>query len=319
MSESIKEESVQLTQLRVDVSKVLSEATAEDRKEVKSLVGSEILPAFHIIRPAIAAILFTEYNSVNRSFNVTRSRGYVSDMLRGEWRKNHQGIAFYTNGKLSDGQHRLAAIALSATSQLMLIVNGMDEDSIDTVDRSTRRTAGDSLQMKGIVNGKVLARVAKESMQYIARVNGDSDRFTDIQIEKEAVANRDKFEHAMAMGEDSVINVTDPCLPRGDAQVIAAILIMGGWHNYLIEGFLSSLQRGVATYPEAPTTFLSKVLMRSKLSDRRKDVIPKFDQRALCVKAIELWAHGMSVSKIKWSIAEGVPSNVMPVDIKPAQ
>jgi len=318
MSESIKEESVAMTQLRKDISVALTEATNDDRKKVKSLVGPEVLPAFCAISPAVAAILFTDYNTSNRNINVSRSRNYASDMLRGEWHKNHQGIAFYTNGKLSDGQHRLAAIALSGTTQMMLIVNGMDESSIDTVDRSTRRTAGESLQMKGMMDGKLLAKAAKEAMQYTARVNGESDRFTDIQIEKYAINHREELQHALHIGEDSVVNVTDPCLPRGDAQMIAVILVIGGWHNYLIEGFLSSLQRGVATYPEAPTTFLSKVLMRSKLSDRRKDVIPKFDQKALCMKAIELWAHGMSVSKIKWSMAEGVPTNVMPTDIKPA-
>jgi len=319
MSESTKEvvETAALSALREEIEAIAKLATSVDRKKANSIIGKELPPTFVELLPTIAALVFVNANGVNRGLSVARIRNYCDDMKRGEWRKNHQGVAFYSNKRMADGQHRMAAVAISGTTQTMLLVNGMEEDSIDTVDRSTRRTAGESLVMKGMGNGKLLAKAGKEVMQYSAKVEGRSDRFTDIQIETFTVANRDLLQHGLAIGEDSTHNVTDPCLTRADAQMVACILVSGGWHIYLIEAFLSSLQRGVATYPEAPTTFLSKLLMRSKLSDRRKDVIPKFDQKALCLKALDLWAHNMSVTKLKWSLSEGVPTNVMPDDIKP--
>ena len=46
----------------------------------------------------------------NRKLRGTVVDSYASDMSAGRWRLTHQGIAFDEAGRISDGQHRLAAI-----------------------------------------------------------------------------------------------------------------------------------------------------------------------------------------------------------------
>jgi hypothetical protein len=47
----------------------------------------------------------------NRPLRKTRVLAFVEVLKRGHWRLSHQGIAIAADGRVLDGQHRLAAIA----------------------------------------------------------------------------------------------------------------------------------------------------------------------------------------------------------------
>lgn len=68
-------------------------------------------------------------------------------MLRGEWKLTHQGVAFDTNGKLVDGQHRLLAVRRSGVTVKMTVTYDVDPTCFQVLDIGARRTTSDLLRI----------------------------------------------------------------------------------------------------------------------------------------------------------------------------
>jgi len=302
-----------MAELYEKISLVQENLTSEDKVSVINMVAAEAPPTLVDVSPEMAAELFMVNNTKNRGVSVGRIQGYAGDMVRGEWMENHQGIAFYEDGHVADGQHRLAAIALSGVPQRLLVSNGFSVAAIDSIDRSTRRNAGESLEMNGVANGKVKARLMRIGLVYEATLVGSSSRFSDIQLETAVHAHNTLLDEAIDIGEKSVSNVTEPCLNKGDAQAISFIMLLGGWSRPLVSGYISSVQQGVAAYPESPTVYLSRIYTKAKFADRRKDKLTPTAKYALAIKGAALWASETSVAKVAWNAnKEDLPSNEAP-------
>lgn len=100
-------------------------------------------------------------NTQNRPISQGRVDQYARDMKDGRWTLTHQAIGFDTEGKLSDGQHRLAAVVQAGVAIPMLVVHGLDPEATAHVDTGRARTAGDMLSiMDGITNPQTLAAIA---------------------------------------------------------------------------------------------------------------------------------------------------------------
>lgn len=72
---------------------------------------------------------------------------YTRDMLAGEWKITHQGIAFAPDGSLLDGQHRLMAIVASGVSIVTNVSQGVSEDVFVAMDGGRSRTMADRLKL----------------------------------------------------------------------------------------------------------------------------------------------------------------------------
>ncbi|MBX7224108.1 MAG: hypothetical protein K1Y36_29600 [Blastocatellia bacterium] len=88
-----------------------------------------------------------DLNSNNRPL----SRAYVEELARalrsGQFRTTHQGLAFDTQGRLRDGQHRLTAIVETGIAAEMLVSTGLTETELQAIDDGRRRTAQQVLSM----------------------------------------------------------------------------------------------------------------------------------------------------------------------------
>lgn len=62
-----------------------------------------------IVTPDLAKEWLDTRNINNRSISPSKVTQYAKDMQQGNWALTHQGVAFYEDGTLADGQHRLAA------------------------------------------------------------------------------------------------------------------------------------------------------------------------------------------------------------------
>jgi hypothetical protein len=287
------------TEFMEEIDKVYNIATAEDKAQASDLGKSGKPPSIEEISPTLAAVLYVEHNGQNRNFTVSKAHGYRQAMLDGEWRLNHQGIAFYPDGKIADGQHRIAATALSGSAQQYVVYRDFDKKAIDTIDRATRRTAGEALEMMGVHNGREKATVSKAVMGYIFEEEHQArPKYTDQKIETWAIAHEEILTAALVIGKQSIHNVTDPSLNWREAATVAALMRLGGWPDQQIVGFLSSMQTGVATYPESPTVALSKLFMRAKLRARKNDALTQREKLALSLKAAHLWIENASVARL---------------------
>ena len=102
-----------------------------------------------LINPDLAAMWLKTGNTANRSISERQVDKLANDMRMGNWRQTHQGIAFYEDGVLADGQHRLSAIIKSGIAQQMLVVTGLDRADSIGIDQNRPRSAIDTLRIAG--------------------------------------------------------------------------------------------------------------------------------------------------------------------------
>lgn len=302
-----------------DLSVAYENATPEDHQAAAALMSPKGKPRKAIISSNVSAVIYTKHNCKNRDLRISKVRDYSEAMQRGEWKYNHQGIAASEEGKLLDGQHRLAASAISGLDLPVMVSPNMTPEMMDTVDRSTRRSAGEALEMLGISSGKLKAQICKIVMAYIAEERGQKHRFTDQQIEGYAQAHEEMLENAIAIGEASVENVTEPAMKKTLAQYLVMLMLEGGWPPMMVTGFIAAIQQGVATYPQSPTIVLTKMYLKSNLSERKTDRLTTKVKLALAMKGAALWSEDKSVARLAWKPQEQLPSHMMPLTVETEQ
>lgn len=92
---------------------------------------------------------YLKKNYKNRNIRTRVVKKYATDMKNGEWQLSPQGISFYENGDLADGQHRLEGIIL-ANCPIDLYVT-YDVPRASTIqDRVALRSTADVLKMDGL-------------------------------------------------------------------------------------------------------------------------------------------------------------------------
>lgn len=100
------------------------------------------------VTPELAAH-WLERNTNNRPLTMSRVQSYVEDLLSGNWHYTHQGIAFYSDGSLADGQHRLKAIVISQKSFPFLVTHNLPKETSPILDQNKTRTLYQSLNIEG--------------------------------------------------------------------------------------------------------------------------------------------------------------------------
>lgn len=88
---------------------------------------------------------FLRCNQSNRPIRRSHVDYLVGIIRRGEWVTTHQGIAVSENGRLLDGQHRLAAIAEAGITCRIAVATGVPEGAYAAMDRGVLRTMADAL------------------------------------------------------------------------------------------------------------------------------------------------------------------------------
>lgn len=122
---------------------------------------------FLAITPEQARAWLVGNNAGNRELRETTRDAYARDMRNGDWRLNHQGIAFNDADELIDGQHRLAGIVESGLTVTMLVSHGWPRATtqrtklMDTVDRGAARSIADVLGLQhGIESPRIVLMTA---------------------------------------------------------------------------------------------------------------------------------------------------------------
>ena len=99
------------------------------------------------ITPALASEYLAK-NTKNRTPKKKAILNYARDMKNGKWELSPQGISFYEDGTLADGQNRLFAI-LKAGVPVKMYVTYEVPNNCNIQDRGVPRTTSDVLRMSG--------------------------------------------------------------------------------------------------------------------------------------------------------------------------
>jgi hypothetical protein len=98
-----------------------------------------------------------ENNFNNRPLNPDRVAQFRSIIEEGKWMFTHQGIAFYEDGSVADGQHRLAAIASCGKTVSCMVTKGLSLATIHAIDCGRPRSVRDVFTFLGrpVTSGQV--------------------------------------------------------------------------------------------------------------------------------------------------------------------
>jgi hypothetical protein len=92
---------------------------------------------------------FLMKNESNRKLMPVVVARYVREMLSGNWQETHQGIAFYEDGTLADGQHRLSAIVKAGITVNMVVTFGLTKPASLGMDEGVIRSVADKIAISG--------------------------------------------------------------------------------------------------------------------------------------------------------------------------
>ena len=94
---------------------------------------------------------------------------YLNDIKKDKFRFNGSSIVVSDTGVLLDGQHRLMALESAKNKFIkVVLVTGVKEDVMDTIDTGTKRTAADILSLNGIKNANSISAMVKNVLDEFA-------------------------------------------------------------------------------------------------------------------------------------------------------
>lgn len=96
-----------------------------------------------------AAWLATMPAGEQRNARMSRVRSYKKAREEGRWVLHHQGIAFDTDGRLRDGQHRLLMIVETGMPTVLYVTFNVPQGAFLHVDEQLPRSIRDAIKMAG--------------------------------------------------------------------------------------------------------------------------------------------------------------------------
>ncbi len=286
------------------IERLADEATPADREFIADLINPEGPVKIDELTPPQAAVLYRDHGGHNRDFSLAKAKLYADAMKREDWKLIHQGLAFYQDGKIADGQHRTAAVAISGTTQKFVMFPNFGDGDVDAIDVGKTRSAGDAVQMLGFEDGGLKATVSKVVMGYENEVQtGRKLNPTVIQVEKFVDENDEMIGEAVRMARQITDKCAEPCLTLKKCAVAILLLLRGGYTTNLAGAFVGAVQLGIADHEGAPAAILSRKLLKAKHSERRVNRINQREMLAMICKGASLHVQGKTVteSAVKWN------------------
>jgi hypothetical protein len=88
---------------------------------------------------------------------------FAQDMLHGDWKLSHQGIAFDVDDNLLDGQHRLRAVCKANLPVEMMVTTELPKNGLlDVLDSGASRSVAQQLHLgHGYANSVTVAAITR--------------------------------------------------------------------------------------------------------------------------------------------------------------
>jgi hypothetical protein len=216
----------------------MTNATLNGRAQARGMVTTK-----EFVTPEMA-FEWLSHNENNRNLRPTDVEYLRQCILSGSWRVTHQGIAFYEDGTLADGQHRLNAIVEADVGVWVNVTRGMPLENADAIDRGIPRNNKDHLHFRGVKSDtRTVATCVCMINQYFVQRSDNCERWSKRRLRPEQFA---KFYDAFAEAIDFAYSSNK----RLHACAVAAVA--SAWftesHERLAQ-FLAILATGSAADP----------------------------------------------------------------------
>lgn len=250
------------------------------------------------------AIQLLEANTLNRTLRDTRVERYAQDMKAGKWLLNGETIKITEDGQLLDGQHRLWAVIEANTPVDMLVVRGLDERVLHTIDTGAARTFADVAKIGGHTNTNLLAALTKIMFWWEQGARGkvSGTRATHSQLLEVLDSNKDMPTRVAEVGSLKKIRN----MGSGSALCLIYTLVYRiaplkaqTWLEILDSGTGEGVDVGHPLYQMRERMVANKAAHKNKM--------PAEEVAALYAKSWNLFVLGRTIRTLRWSVNEEFP------------
>jgi hypothetical protein len=195
------------------------------------------------ITPKQAKTWLSANNPKNRNMRYRLVDKYAADMRNGSWHVSHQGIAFYCDGSIADGQHRLAAIIAANVEIEMLVTFDLPRESGKAVDQHSQRQAHDALRIGGAPEWLTKDAIA------VVRTLANSLGSTQLNLSPDQIeAYAKEFESQIRFVE-SCFSTKRKNLTASGVRACCVTALVAGEHVNFIRRFAEILMSGEISGP----------------------------------------------------------------------
>ena len=223
-------------------------------------------------------------NLTNRALSDRNATKNAEIMKEGNWSLTHQGIAFYNDGTLADGQHRLLGIVRAGVPVKMLVVQGLDKSQAIHIDTHRPRS-----KMDGIKIGNLNSWITSKHIGMINLLSAPKRLSTE-----EILSFADDMEvHLMAATDCFVTNRR-----HLNPSVILAALMLAHFYGENIKKlrrFSEVLLSGVSESPDEKVIILAREAFMRNTNNGESD---KIDKLLKTQKAIHAYCRGENVTRL---------------------
>jgi hypothetical protein len=286
-------------ELRSQMMQVAIKATAEERKQVDSLIlkatDSEYRTDLVTFTPAMAALIFLEHNPHNRDWSPQWTTEIARRMKDGQWRQNNALPGFYTTGQLEDGQHRFGGVALSGVPWRTLVVLGIETESIASVDAGKKRHGADAAQLDGVENTKLKQSILKTSANYLVKLgNKDAAIISEMEMAKAIKKHDQELVTAIDIANTAAQNLVTPILRQPQAATIAYLMLQHGWPELRIREKLALINSGQSSGGEAEPFFVAgDIITKSRDKQASRDKLSALNEVGLVILVMGMTEQGV--------------------------
>jgi len=269
------------------------------------------------ITPNSAAAYLRE-QVTNRTLSVPRVQKYARDMASGDWYDTGDTIKLNREGKMLDGQHRLAAVVLAEklvqedrergqinaddpeyqgyadfTGIYLEFALGVLDEARQAMDLNRNRKPADEMTMEGQANAARIAPIATWLLAYgrgnYTNASGSASstwRPTEAEVLAYWRKHKDRLYTSMYRGYDASRQKLGPTAALG----VAYDVLRTQFGDEVTEAFWEPLVTGANLVEKDPILVLRNQLIRKKYT--------RAERLGLVFKAWNLWIDGDEVSNI---------------------
>lgn len=265
-------------------------------------MGIQIDTEIREISPAEAQEML-DANTHNRKLRASRVDSLAFAMINGEWTFNGDAIRIGESGRLLDGQHRLAALIQSETTQQFLVISGLPDATQETMDTGAKRTVADMMKLRGETDVNRLAAATRLVLLYetLGTMRNPKIQATPQQV----LACLDR--HPGIRAANAAVRPVQKNMRFATGPSASCYYLMSLVDPAETEVFFTRLGQGTELAPRSPI----HALRRRFTAPSNAHSIPSHFQAALCIKAWNMWRLGEETDHIRYkpggTLAEKFP------------
>lgn len=230
-------------------------------------------------------------NEQNRSVSWPYVEQIARDIVAGRWVYDASPVRLAKSGRLLDGQHRCHAVVMAKRAVDVLLVTGLDDAAMSTIDGGRRRTNGDRLTILGEVNANKKAACGAMLLHLEQNELAKHKSYSFAEVAEVIERHRSAIEWAI----DTIPPRIEPGIPSGGQYVYGVF----AWCYPINQDRVSALAKRFVS-GEGLTSDDPMKALRACVSGAMTDARERRQDRILrVVRAIEAGIKGQRLKLVR--------------------